>query len=358
MKRISFIALTLLVTVMGTQAKSWKVGPNSVVGMDFTSINDAMSKITAGDTLYLDQYYNESNEQTVTKRVVIIGTGYDTSQTDEQVVARLTGNLILKVNNISVKSVLLNNVQFFADNCSLDRCYTGIIQVGSTTAGMNHVYSCYVTGRIQGYSESSCSKLDVQNCVIIDNSCNFESKGCHNLFYLTESIINHNIIYKSINQYYTPYADSFCLSYISNSQITNNVIYGYNSGREVFYNRDMAEGVYASGSGNTIEHNIFSGTIELSYFPENKTGWRDKWESIFVCEGKYSDYYRLATDSGDNPAVGYATDGGEVGCHGGMFGCPAGGRPQYIPYFTKVTVGSRVENGKLPVSVTIKIQDE
>ncbi|MBQ9640877.1 MAG: hypothetical protein IJV06_12610 [Bacteroidaceae bacterium] len=66
----------------------------------------------------------------------------------------------------------------------------------------------------------------------------------------------------------------------------------------------------------------------------------------------------MKTNVTDNYALTYATDGGEVGCHGGMFGCPSGGRPQYIPYFSKVTVGQRSENGKLPVSVTIKIQDE
>ena len=80
--------------------------------------------VSAGDTLYLDQYYNENQEQTITKRVVIIGTGYDTSLTDEQVVARLTGGLTLKTNNVTVKSVRLEcQVNFFASDCLLDRCY-------------------------------------------------------------------------------------------------------------------------------------------------------------------------------------------------------------------------------------------
>lgn len=94
-----------------------------------------------------------------------------------------------------------------------------------------------------------------------------------------------------------------------------------------------------------------------TYYPTNKT-YSSAWSNLFTNTGRYSDQYKLATESGDNPAINYATDGGEVGCHGGMFGCPSGGRPQYIPYFTKVTVGSRSENGKLPVSVTVKIQDE
>ncbi len=76
MKKILFSMLTLLVAVSSAEAKHWKIGPSSVTGMDFASINDAVSSssVTAGDTLYLDQYYNEAAEQNVTKRVVIIGT--------------------------------------------------------------------------------------------------------------------------------------------------------------------------------------------------------------------------------------------------------------------------------------------
>ena len=117
MKKVFLTAITLFVVVLASQAKSWKVGPSSVVGMDFASINDAMSRVSAGDTLYLDQYYNESAEQNVTKRVVIIGTGYDTSKTDEQVVARLTNKLNLKSNSIIVKSLLLKEVFLFNEKC-------------------------------------------------------------------------------------------------------------------------------------------------------------------------------------------------------------------------------------------------
>ena len=359
MKKVSIIAFALLVAAVSAEAKSWKVGPSSVVGMDFASINDAMSKVTNGDTLYLDQYYNESAEQTVTKKVTIIGTGYDDSLNDEQVVARLTKSLTLKANNVTVKSVRIEgDVNFYSTDCIIDRCYiSGLIKHQSTTAGMNHLYSCYITGRIEGYSSKSPSMQDIQNCVIVNNET--ASPAIYNIVYLTASIINNNVIVKSYKHNLdSQFGYSYCLSSISNSQITNNMVYGYNSNHPSYYNRDFTSDVVASGSGNTIDHNIFSGTADLTYYPSNKTGQRDNWNSIFVCSGSYSDYYKLATDSGDNPAVGYARDGGDVGCHGGMFGCPSGGRPQYIPYFTKVTVGSRTEGGKLPVNVSIKIQDK
>lgn len=361
MKKIILSALVLLVAAVGTQAKSWKIGPNSVNGMDFASINAAVAseQVAAGDTLYLDQYYNENVDQTVTKKLVIIGTGYDTSFTDEKVVARLTKSLSLKANNVEVKSVRLEcSVNLYATDCIIDRCYvSGLIKHQSTTAGMNHIYSCYIYGgRIEGYNSTSPSMQDIQNCVIIDNSTT--NPASHNIAFLTSSIINNNVISKIYSSGSTGHYVCYCLSNITNSQITNNMVYGYNSSSSNYYNRDFTDGVVASGSGNTIEHNVFSGTASLTYYPTNKTGQRSNWNSFFVCQGNYSDYYRLATESGDNTCLNYATDGGEVGCHGGMFGCPSGGRPQYIPYFSKVTVGSRSENGKLPVSVTVKIQDE
>lgn len=346
MKKISISLLVLLVTALGTEAKNWKIGPSSVTGMDFASINAAMSSssVAADDTLYLDQYYNESAAQTVTKRVVIIGTGYDTSLTDEGVVARLTGTLNLKANDVQVKSVCLSTVSFYNDDCIIDRCYTGSISVQSSTAGMNHIYSSYISGTINGYSYSNYSQFDIQNCVIIPNTYH-NSYNYGILQYMSSSIINNNTI--CIKASITDY----CLRDVTNTRITNNIILSTYSSS--YYKYDIYN--TGSGSGNTIEHNILSSTTALTYYPTNKIGYGSASSELFTQTGNYSDYYKLADKSA---AKGYATDGGEVGCHGGMFGCPSGGRPQYIPYFTKVTVGSRTENGKLPVSVSVKIQDE
>ena len=340
MRKFTMLCVVLLLAAMSVQAKYWKIGPSSVTGMDFATINAAVSSsdVASGDTLYLDQYYNESSEQTVTKKLVIIGTGYDTSFTDEGVVARLTGSINLKANGIVVKSVRLSTVIFYNDDCTLDRCYVSYISTQSSTAGLNHIYSCYVSNYITGYSSSTSQRslYDIQNCVIVGYISNLKS-----------SIINNNTIINNNSG-----SGSYCLSYISNSAITNNIILRTVSN---YYSDALKSDVYASGSGNTIEHNVLSLTSSLSYYPTNKIGYGGSSSELFTQSGNYSEYYKLADKSA---AKGYATDGGEVGAHGGMFGCPSGGRPQYIPYFTKVTVGSRSENGKLPISLTIKIQDE
>lgn len=350
MKKNLLSVLMLLVAAVSTQAKSWKIGPASVNGMDFASINAAMnsSQVVAGDTLYLDQYYNENQIQTITKKVVIIGTGYDTSLTDEQVVATLTNNLEFKANYSEIKSVSLRNVYFFSEGCTLDRCYCTYIGTSSVTTGMNYIHSCYIEGRIVGYSSSPyTTRFDIQNCIVYNNG----SSNLHTICNLNSSVIKNNVLWSQRGG-----NSGYCtLGELTNTQIIDNIIYGWNTNWN--NNADISDNVKASGSGNSIEHNITTGAA-MTYFPTNKTGYKTLWSTLFTCSGNYSDYFKLAEESGDNPAIGYATDGGDCGCHGGMFGNPAGGRPQYIPYFSKVVVGSRAENGKLPVSVTVKIQDE
>ena len=348
MKRVLLSALVLSVAAMGTQAKSWKIGPSSVNGMDFASINDAVEseKVAAGDTLSLDQYYSTNVKQDVTKKVVIIGTGYDKSFNDEKVVATLTDSLTLKVDGIQVKSVKLYNVKFYADECVLDRCYVYNIGIANVPKGINHIYSCYIDGGTLGNRVSVTTitnsisgattttnynaQFDIQNCVF---------KNSSKLIYLTNSIINNNTFNCS---------SSAMISNVNNSQITNNIL--YSSSNHIF-----STNVYDVGSGNTTEHNIMSQSVPSTY-PHNL--YSNNILSLFVSTGNYSDYYKLKTDVTDNFALDYATDGKEVGCHGGMFGCPSGGRPQYVPYFTKVVVGQRTENGKLPVSLEVKIQDK
>lgn len=331
MKHLLFL-LTLLLSCMGASAKSWRIGPASVVGMDFATINAAMSStdVTKGDTLFLNQYYYENDTQTVSKQVTIIGTGYDTSLSDEGVVAYVYA-LDLKADKILVKSVELSYVYLYNNDCTIDRCRVSRVYA-TENAGMNHVYSSYIDF-IGTRSGSFYAAMDIQNNVIkVKDYC---------LYYLNSSIVKNNVIISTSSS-----SSSYVCYNVLNSEITNNIILQTYSSNNVFN----------TTSGDAIEHNVLSCTSStLSTFPTNKFGYGNAMSTLFECTGSYSDYYRLTTNSA---ARGYANDGGDCGCHGGMFGCPSGGRPQYIPYFSKVVVGSRAEDGKLPVSITVKIQEQ
>lgn len=331
MKKIILLMVMLTIVITNASARDWHVGPSSVSGMDFTDINAAMasSDVVDGDVLYLDQHLSVY-DQTVTKAVTLIGTGYDTTLSDEGVVATVS-NLYLKSDNVKVKSLKCSSVYLYNAECTLDRCYFNYVYSYSS-AGLNHFYSCYCEGYFYSDNPSYPMQVDVQNCVI-------KYSGSTNIFnYATKSTFNNNVIILG------NYSDYYIFNGVINSSITNNILLHTSS--RYYY-------IFGTTSGDAIEHNIM--TYSYSDFPTNKTVSYDSESSLFVCSGSYSDCYRLAENS---VAKGYATDGGDCGVHGGMFGCPSGGRPQYIPYFEKVVVGSRTENGKLPVSVKVKIQEK
>lgn len=337
MKKSFIFGLMLITATMG-KAESFKVGPaSSSDKMDFANINAAMasSSVRNGDTLWLDKNYYETSTQTVNKGVTIIGTGYDIDQTNEGVVAYLYCTISLKSDNITLKSTKCNTVEFYNNNCIVDRCFISYVQTQDASAGANTVRSSYITGYIWGYTSTPYSTINLYNNVVNSSYKNYGIVG-----YISNSDIQYNtIIFRDNNGYYPMY-------YVNNSSIKNNIILHIST----YYTNN----VFSSCSDNSIDHNILS-MGSWSEFPENRFGYGNSSSSLFTCEGNYSDYYKLASASA---AKGYATDGGEVGCHGGMFGNPAGGRPQYVPYFEKIEVGSKSTDGKLPVSVSVKIQND
>lgn len=331
MKKFILFLVVAFVTAAQASARDWRVGPSSVIGMDFADINAAMasSSVVDGDVLYLDQHLNVST-QTVTKAVTIIGTGYDKALSDEGVVA-VVADLYLKCDNVKVKSLQCSNVYLYNSECIIDRCYFSVARIYSS-AGLNHFYSCYCYVNFISDNTSYPMQVDVQNCVIR------AAGGYNNIYYATKSVFNNNVFVNSYNSIYY-----YIFIQVTNSTITNNILFRTGNANNIFDNT----------FGNAIEHNI--ATSSISGFPTNKFLNNPNTSDLFVSSGNYSDYYRLSETS---IAKGYATDGGDCGVHGGMFGCPSGGRPQYVPYFEKVVVGQRTENGKLPVSVKVKIQED
>ena len=77
--------------------------------------------------------------------------------------------------------------------------------------------------------------------------------------------------------------------------------------------------------------------------------------AVFVLKGTNDQRYQLKADS---PAKGAATDGGDCGPFGGLYPYVIGGKPAGYPYYTKAVIGTRAENGKINVSLNIKMQNE
>lgn len=343
MKRLIFISVMLMLTIVAS-AKSYKIGPSSVTGMDFTSINAAMSSVSAGDTLLLDKSYKEMSEQTVTKAVVIIGNGFDTTTSTIAQVSTLS----LKADGIHVNSLYVTNVKFYNKDCRLYRCFVGssALWAGSSQGtGSNSIHSCYFTGVVNG--SSSTAIFDIQNSIFYKNGTE------HLISNLYDSGISHCVIYfystGSSNQSY------YCLHNITKSNITDNIIIRnetYNS----YHNRTIYD--CSVESMNTIHHNVLSGFNNTTNYPLNNVSSSYRTlENIFKCVGSTvsGTYFELKTGS---PALNYASDGSDCGIYGGLYPYVDYGRPIYVPYFTNINVPAKATNGILPISVTVEVQNK
>lgn len=340
MKKLFIISIMLMLTVVAS-AKSYKIGPSSVTGMNFASINAAMSSVSAGDTLLLDKSYKESSEQTVTKAVVIIGNGFDTTTSTIAQVSTLS----LKADGIHVNSLYVTNVKFYNKDCRLYRCFVGSSAswAGSSSAtGSNSIHSCYFTGTISGTSATAI--FDIQNTILYTSTNNV-------IYNLTNSNISHCVIYGNTNSY----SNRYLINSISSSSITDNIIVNSDSYSSSYYRQTIAN--YDVSSMNTIHHNVMSGFLNTTNYPLNYITGSYSLSSICKCTGTTvsGTYFELKSGS---PAENYASDGGDCGIYGGLYPYVDYGRPIYVPYFTNINVPAKATNGTLPISVTVEVQNK
>lgn len=335
MKKLFFTSIVLMLAIVAS-AKSYKIGPSSVTGMDFASINAAMSSVSAGDTLLLDKAYKETSEQTVTKAVVIIGNGFDTTTSTIAQVSTLS----LKADGIHVNSLYVTNVKFYNYDCRLYRCFVGSSATWAGTSaatGSNSIHSCYFTGTIKGTSAKAI--FDIQNTILYTST--------YNVIY---NLINSNICHCVIvgndqNAHY-----NYIIQNVTSSSIIDNIIVNT-------YNYIYTISNYDVSSMNTIHHNVMSGFDNTTNYPLNYITNSSSLSKICKCTGTTvsGTYFELKSNS---PAVNYASDGSDCGVYGGLYPYVDYGRPIYVPYFTNINVPAKATNGTLPISVTVEVQNK
>ena len=136
---------------------------------------------------------------------------------------------------------------------------------------------------------------------------------------------------------------SHVLSSLESASITDNVIINTANSNYIFN--------YIANPVN-ISNNVISGNENANY-PVNKYGNTEA--AVFKLEGLNDQRYQLKDDS---PAKGYATDGGDCGPFGGLYPYVLGGLPNGYPYYTKAIIAPKSVNGKVNVSLNIKMQND
>lgn len=332
------IATALMAVATSATAKSWRINNNAAAAPDFVSINAAMSsaEVTAGDTLYIDPGSSYADEQTVTKQVTIVGPGYFRTDTPHAF-AYFQKTTTLQASNIKVEGLIFNDLLILRGlNITVERCKFTEMEIGRSPYGYEWdsryatIRQCYGSGKIYGYSEKSNASAycTIENCILLSGS------NCIYRLYLPK--IRRNYIKET--------ASSFPFHDLNSATITDNIIINtYETGIRLFNN--------VSNSVN-VSHNVMSGTENASY-PDNIYGGTEA--DIFTLTGMNDQRYQLKDDS---PAKGYASDEGDCGPYGGLTPYVAGGLPNGYPYYTKAIIPAKSKDGKVNVSLKIKMQNE
>ena len=347
---MAIMALSAL-SATTASAKSWRINNDTRKYAHFTDINAAMAseEVLAGDTLYLDPGSVYSQDQIITKAVVIVGNGYFLQ--NGMVSATINGYVNLKATGTKMMGVSMNGwVYINADNVSLERCkiFNTIQSNSGVRYGLN-VTQCYINcsterSAIHVYNNSHLRNATIKNNIIIhkffNNSYYYSAiEGVHD-----SEISNNYLVVESCR---SGYAHDVIYN-VTNSQIYNNIIrHGSypdricaNTGSDSnngFYNNviSAAEGTYTN-----VSNIVYLGTQDFS--------------SVFA-DGMDDAAYRLKADS---PAKGAGVDGGDCGAFGGRTPYVEGGAPPYHPYINNVSVTAKPMNGKIKLNIKAKMQNE
>ena len=330
------IASTLLAVATSATAKSWRINNNAATASNFNSINAAMSsnEVTAGDTLYLDPGTTLSDQQTVTKQVTIVGPGYFRGNAPHRH-AYFHNPVVINAANVKLEGLVFdNNLNICAQQVTVERCIFKVIKISNgnyANAKYATIRQCYGQ-RVYGNGETSIESAfcKIENCILIN------SYDPINGLYLP--VIQHNYLKCTSSG-----SGERVLSRLNGAKITDNIIINSSSSSLIYNNVNSSE---------DISHNIFSGDTNAS-FPDNKYGYTEA--DIFTLTGMNDQLYQLKEDS---PAKGYATDGGDCGPYGGLTPYVPGGLPNGYPYYTKAIIPAKSKNGKVNVSLKIKMQNE
>ena len=338
-----FAVALLAVAVIDAHATSWRINNDVTKHAHFTDINAAMASedVVAGDTLYLDPGCALGSEQTITKQVTIVGTGYFRTGAPH-VSAVLAGRLNINAAGTKLTGVILNgpNNYINATNVTMERCNINgdHFYVYSTNATIRQ---CFVCAQIYGKGESSNASM---GCVIENNIIETNiSYGCICQFYI--ATIRNNYIRTNYSSG-TSQAYNHTIYEVDYSQINNNIISAAKNKNWVLYDVENC----------TLSNNLLScdeGTYPA--YPDNVCLGTNNMSSVICNTGSNDEMYQLAEDS---PAKGAANDGGDCGPFDGGYPYVLSGLPLAFPYYTQANVGSVARDGKVNVSFQIKMQNE
>jgi len=359
MKTSITLSILLLLTV-AAHATIRTVSNNPDRPAQFTQVDAAIAASVAGDTIYVHGSQFTYSDFTVTKRLVIIGAGYNSNNQFNQPTkvnliylnrdtglqnssgTVITGFVASQIRNNGNPGV--ENITIFRNNISV--IYTNNPGIGGVYGANWVIYNNLISSQIQGGSggstSSSSSNITIQNNLIGGSIYGFS---------LSSVLIDHNVFQGSDN-----------LTIVFYATITNNI-----------FIRTTGTIFTTNVSSNTFNNNLSNLTTISTITPTNNfvgasnsgAGNFVAVDPLFVSVTNLNTYattfdYRLQASSTVRNA---GTDGTDLGIYGGTRPFPSGGASGSgfdtsalppIPQVTEVNILNATLQPGTPLNVNVK----
>jgi hypothetical protein len=289
----------------------------------YTTLSTAINNIQDGDTLYLPGK-PLNGDYTFSKKVTIIGAGYDADSAAATGITKFTGKVYFakKSKGSSMTGVRTEGRVYVQDSSiTITRCNLESLEIqnGNNPIGFVYVGDCIISSVIEGCNDVVTNVL-VERCIL---NGNFGGGNKTNNLLIKNCVLT--------------YTGNYFLSSISNLIFQNSIFLITND----YY-------FIASSSSLTFNHNLFVRpafsditfvmTGNIFGVPEN---------DIFV-DAANGNYHIKPTCT---QALTLATDGKEVGIYGtdNPFLVPT-----FAPRFISINNAESTKDGKLSVKMTVE----
>lgn len=291
----------------------------------YTTLSTAISNIQDGDTLYLPGKPLDG-DYTFSKKVTIIGAGYDPDSAAATGITKITGKVYFAKNSkgSSMTGVRTEGRVYVRDSSiTITRCNLESLEIqnGSNPIGFVYVGDCIIRNNIEGANEVVTNVL-IERCIL---NSNFGGGNKTNNLLIKNCVLTHN--------------GNYFLRELSNIIFQNSIFLSTNSSFIV------------GSSSLTFINNLFVRPA-FSNITFVMTGniFEVPESDIFV-DSANGNYHIKPTCT---QALTLATDGKEVGIYGtdNPFLVPT-----FAPRFISINNAESTKDGKLSVKMTVEARN-
>lgn len=327
---LSALALTTLLNLPAAHAKIWRVNNSTGVTADFTTLQAAHNGAAAGDTIHLEPSLNSYGNLTMTKRLVILGTGaFSIANPDLQADPKHPFVENITINNSgangSVISVRFSNGFNISNvaNITLTGC------VGDAASSFDNLICC------------SRSFIDISNAdnIVVTRSMVTSIRFTSNS---NNTVISNNIVWGLVSSDAT-----------SDGVITNNVIRAGNASDAATINNSVVANNIFNRALNTsfVNCNVGNNFAPGTGTPPSGFNFADM-STVFLnaTAGFVDNAFQLRAGS---PAIGAGEGGIDCGAFGGGNPYRLGATPA-IPSIYRLTVPAAPAGNSMTITFSTR----